>query len=108
MELKTGVEDRVLTLQLLGELDHHAAKDVTRRMELAVERWLPRQLVLDLGGVSFMDSSGLAVVLGAQKRMQLLGGSAVIRNVPPQARKVLEAANVARWIKMEEVSHEGR
>lgn len=103
MELKSGMEDRVLTLFLSGELDHHAAKDVMRRMELAVERGLPRQMVLDFSKVSFMDSSGLAVVLRAQKQMQGIGGSAVIRNVPPQAKKVLEAANIRRWIRIEEV-----
>ena len=106
MELKTGMEDRILTLTLLGELDHHAAKDTIRRLELAVERYLPRQLVLDLAGVSFMDSSGLAVMMCAHRRMQGLGGSAVIKNVPPQARKVLEAANLGRWIRIEEVQHE--
>ena len=108
MELKTGMEDRVLTLWFSGELDHHAAKDVMKKLELAVERYLPRQLVLDFSGVNFMDSSGLAVVMGAQKRMQILGGSAVLRNVPGQARKVLEAANIGRWIKMEEVTNESR
>ena len=108
MELKAGVEDRVLTLQLLGELDHHAAKDVMRRVELAVERHLPRQLVLDFGGVSFMDSSGLAVAMNAQKQMKPLGGIAVLRNVPPQARKVMEASGIARWLKIEEVSNESR
>ena len=108
MELKTGVEDRILTLRLMGELDHHAAKEIMRKLELAIERHLPRQVVLDLRGVSFMDSSGLAVVLCAQRRMQPLGGIAVVRNAPSQARKVLEAANISRWIKIEEVSNEGR
>ncbi len=108
MELKTGMEDRVLTLRLSGELDHHAAKDIMRALELAVERNLPRKTVLDLAGVSFMDSSGLAVVMCAQKRMQLLGGSAVVRNVSPQARKVLEAANMGRWVRIEEGLDESR
>ena len=103
MELKTGMKKRVLTLSLSGELDHHAAKDVIGKLELAVERYLPRQLVLDLSGVSFMDSSGLAVVMTAQRRMQGIGGSAVIRCVPPQAKKVLDAANIRRWIRIEEV-----
>ena len=103
MELKTTMEDRILTLSLAGELDHHAAKDMIGKLELAVERYLPRQLILDFSGVSFMDSSGLAVVLNAQKRMQGIGGSAVIRNAPPQAKKVLDAANIRRWIRIEEV-----
>ncbi len=102
MELKSTVQDRVLTLRLAGELDHHAAKEVMQRMELAVERYAPRQLVLDFSGVQFMDSSGLAVVLRAHRRMQGLGGGAVVRHVPAQARRVLETANMGRWIRLEE------
>lgn len=101
MELKSTIRDRVLTMELAGELDHHAAKEVMQHMELAVERSAPRQLVLDFAGVSFMDSSGLAVVLRAQRRMQQLGGAAAVKNVPAQARKVLEAANMGRWIRLE-------
>lgn len=102
MDVKSAMEERVLTLRLVGELDHHAAKDVMQRMELALERSVPRQLVLELSGVSFMDSSGLAVVLRAQRRMQTLGGSAVVKNAPAQVRRVLEAANMGRWIRLEQ------
>ena len=98
MELRAGTEDRVLTLFLSGELDHHAAKDVLQKMEFAIEREMPRQLVLNFAGISFMDSSGIAVVMRAQRRMQMLGGSAVVTHLPPQARKVLEAAGIGRWV----------
>ena len=70
---------RELTLTLRGELDHHGAKDVMQRMELALDAALPIKLTLDFSGVSFMDSSGIAVVISAQKRMRALGGGAVLR-----------------------------
>ncbi len=44
--------------------------------------------MLDLAGVTFMDSSGIALILRAQQRMQLLDGSLLVRNVPQQARRV--------------------
>ena len=57
---------------------------------------------LDLGGVSFMDSSGIAVVLRTWRRMSQLGGVMTVRNVPPQAAKVLKAAGIDKLIPFQE------
>ncbi len=100
MELKAKTENRTLTLQLRGELDHHAAKKLVREIDLVVEREVPQQLVLDFSAVSFMDSSGIAVVMRAQRRMQELGGSAAVVEVSPQARRVLHTAGIDRWIRI--------
>ncbi len=104
MEVISSGEGRELTLTLCGELDHHGAKDAMQRMELALDTALPQRLVLDLSGISFMDSSGIAVAMRAQKRMRALGGSAVLRRVPPQAKKVFTAAGLFRIIPLEEES----
>lgn len=98
MELNARSADRNLLLELSGEVDHHGAKDAIRQLELAVDAALPRQLVLDMAGVTFMDSSGIALILRAQQRMQLLDGSLLVCNVPPQARRVLDAAGIGRLV----------
>ncbi|MGM9662477.1 MAG: anti-sigma factor antagonist [Oscillospiraceae bacterium] len=102
MELKTRAEGRTLTAQLSGELDHHGAKELLRQLELAIDAETPLQLVLDFSGVSFMDSSGIAVVMRAHRRMQTLGGSAVVVRAPEQARRVLDAANIGRWVRIKQ------
>ena len=98
MEINAKSADRNLLLELSGEVDHHGAKDAIRQLELAVDAALPRQLVLDMAGVTFMDSSGIALILRAQHRMQLLDGSLLVCNVPPQARRVLDAAGIGRLV----------
>ena len=98
MELNAKSVDRKLLLELTGEVDHHGARDALRQLELAVDAALPSQLVLDLSGVTFMDSSGIALILRAQQRMQLLDGSLLVRNVPQQARRVLDAAGIGRLV----------
>ena len=55
-------------------------------------------LILDFSGVTFMDSSGIALILRSQQRMQLLEGSVVLRNIPAQARRVLDAAGIGRLV----------
>ena len=98
MEIQAKSADRNLLLELSGELDHHGARSALREVELAIDAALPRVLVLDLSGITFMDSSGIALILRSQQRMQLLDGSLLVRNVPAQARRVLDAAGISRLV----------
>ncbi|MEG2097469.1 MAG: STAS domain-containing protein [Pseudoflavonifractor sp.] len=93
--------DRALVLSISGEVDHHGAGEILAALDRSVDEHLPRSLVLDLEGVTFMDSSGIAVLLRAYRRMVALCGNLTVRNVPPQAAKVLKAAGLARMIKFE-------
>ena len=102
MEIRATSEDRNLLLEFSGELDHHGARNALRELELAVDAALPRNLVLDLSGVTFMDSSGIALILRAQQKLLLLDGNVLVRNVPAQARRVLDAANIGRLVAIKE------
>ena len=98
MEIQAKSADRNLLLMLSGELDHHGARNALREVELAIDAALPRVLALDFSGITFMDSSGIALILRSQQRMQLLDGSLMGCNVPPQARRVLDAAGIGRLV----------
>lgn len=87
-----------LTVYLSGELDHHAAGEAIRVINELIEDNMPRQCVLEFSGLSFMDSSGIAVVINAGKKMRSLGGKLSVENPAPQARKVLEASGIDRLI----------
>ena len=89
---------QTLTARIAGEVDQHAARDLMARLGREIDAALPQKLELDLGSVSFMDSSGIAVVLRSWKRMEQLGGSVSLRKVPPQCAKVLRAAGVDKLI----------
>lgn len=98
MELNAKSTDRNLLLELSGELDHHAARDTIIEVERAIDSALPKRLMLDFSGVTFMDSSGIALILRAQRRMQNLGGSMLVSHVPDQAKRVLDAAGISRLV----------
>jgi len=98
MEITAKSADRNLLLEFKGEMDHHGARNALRELEMAVDAVLPKTLMLDMTGVTFMDSSGIALILRAQQRMHLLDGSIVVCNVPSQARRVLEAAGIGRLV----------
>ena len=101
MEILAKSADRNLLLELSGEIDHHGARNALRELEQAVDAALPARLVLDLSGVTFMDSSGIALILRAQQRMQLLEGTLLVRGTPPQARRVLNAAGIGRLVNIQ-------
>ena len=74
------------------------ASSWTMRWSAALRRPLlartPKTLVLDLGGVGFMDSSGVGLILGRQRCARSLGGTLRIQHAPEQLRRVLRLANI--------------
>lgn len=89
-----------LTLYFSGELDHHAAKPAMQQIEALIEELLPSVCVLDFGELSFMDSSGLAVILKAYKRMEELGRTAWVEHPPKQILRVLQAGGIDRVVEI--------
>ena len=78
--------DDVLYAYLAGEIDHDAAQGLRIQLDDA--------LVMDLGGVGFMDSSGIGLILGRQRCARTLGGSLRIQHAPEQLRRVLQLAGI--------------
>lgn len=89
-----------LILRLAGELDHHQAGELCRDLIGRLDTLMPRDCVLDLEDVSFMDSAGIAVILKTYKRMRSLGGRMWVENVPSQPMRVLEASGIGRLIEI--------
>ena len=89
-------ENRVMTAAISGEVDHHRAKEIMDELDRQIGAGLPRVLTVDLGGVTFMDSSGIAVLLSAHRHLAALDGRIRVVNIPPQAAKLLKAAGIDR------------
>lgn len=100
MEMTYHAENRILTIQLAGELDHHGARGLMESIDRCIEQNLPAKTVLDLGGLTFMDSSGIAVVMRCRRRMEALQGGLVVVNIPRQAARVLETAGLGRYVNL--------
>lgn len=94
-------EERRLTAAVAGELDHHAAKQVMEELDRQIDAALPRELTMDLGALTFTDSSGIAVLLRAWRRMGQVRGTMRVVNTPAQAEKVFRAAGLQGIIRFE-------
>ena len=95
------VQDQNLTLALAGEIDHHKARELMQVISRKIDEYLPRQCCLDFRDVSFMDSSGIAVVIHGVRRMRELDGTLILKNVRPQPMKILLAAGIERVVEIE-------
>lgn len=104
MNMTSFLQDKRLTIALKGEIDHHSAKDTMRIIGNKIDIYLPMVCVLDFRDVTFMDSSGIAIVIHAIRRMRELRGVVRVENVPPQPMKVLKAAGMERIVVIEERS----
>ena len=95
------IDETTATVSIGGELDHHSLRETTIAVNRIIDTYLPKTLILDMGNVRFMDSSGLALVIGGSRKMSELNGRVIIRNVPPQPMKVLNAAGISRFVTIE-------
>jgi len=98
------LQDKQLTIALSGEIDHHGAKEIIQEIGKKVDLYLPVVCILDFRDVTFMDSSGIAVVIRTIRRMQELGGKTRLQNIPAQPMKVLRAAGIEKIMQIEERS----
>ena len=86
--------DDVLYAYLAGEIDHDAAQNLRIQLDDALLNRTPRTLVLDFGGVGFMDSSGVGLILGRQRIARTLGTALRVQHTPSQMAKVLQLARI--------------
>ena len=93
--IEIAPEADTVTALLTGEIDHHGASRLRETIDDSVRRTCPRLLVLDFGGVEFMDSSGIGIVLGRYSLMQDMGGKLALRNLPPHIRRVMQVAGIS-------------
>ena len=98
MNISTAFAAGRLTIYLAGELDHHEARGAIRSIDELPDEYLPRDCVLDMSGLSFMDSSGIALIIRMSRRMKNLGGRAWIENPAKQPLRVIDASGIDRLV----------
>ena len=97
----TDCNDRVLTLTVYGDIDHHSARSLREKIDTALFYYRPQKLRLVLSEVSFMDSSGLGLILGRYTRMKELGGTLVLVAPTAQTVKILALAGMDKSLPIE-------
>ena len=104
MQFTSFLEDGHLTVVLTGEIDHHCAKSYIHGIEAKVEAYTPGICILDFSEVSFIDSSGVAVVINVYRSMNRIGGKLMLTGIGCQPMKVFRAAGIDKIVEIREVT----
>ncbi len=91
-------EGERLTVYLSGEIDHCAAAEWRRQIETSIAEEKTSELRLDFGNVSFMDSSGVGMIIGRYKTMKALGGRVTACQLTPPVDRLFHLAGLHRII----------
>lgn len=100
MYLKFDKRDDKLIVYMMGELDHHSAEEVRNKIDDRLDREKVKKLVMDFSGVTFMDSSGIGVVIGRFKKLSIKKGTVCIAQVNNTVKRVFELSGMFKIIKL--------
>ncbi len=99
MYLKFDEQDKTLIVTLLGELDHHSSEEVRNKIDYRLDNDDITKLILNFSGVTFMDSSGIGVVIGRYKKITMKNGSLSVVSVSSRVKKIFELSGMYKIIK---------
>ena len=102
MHFTSFLEEGRLTVALTGEIDHHCAREYIRTIAAKIEAYSPSICVLDFREVSFVDSSGIAVVINALRSMTQLEGKLLLTGLSPQPMRVFRASGIDKLVEIRE------
>ncbi len=102
MHFTSFLENGRLTVALTGEIDHHCAKSYIQAISAKIEAYTPDVCVLDFEDVSFVDSSGIAVVINALRSMTQIEGRLLLSGIGNQPMRVFRASGIDKLVEIKE------
>ena len=102
MQFTSYLENGRLTVVLTGEIDHHCAKGYIQAISAKIEAYTPSTCILDFSEVSFVDSSGIAVVINALRAMTQIEGRLLLAGIHNQPMRVFRASGIDKLVEIRE------
>ena len=96
MSVKIEFENEILLCRLCGEIDHHTTLPIRLDIDDRIENCRPKTVILDFSDVTFMDSSGIGLVMGRYKLLNEFGGALEITGLSNNSYKVMCLAGLDR------------
>ena len=102
MAAKIVYKQKEICVYLDGEIDHHSASLIRVSIDEAVTGKRPVLLVLDFDKVTFMDSSGIGLVMGRYRNLSRRGAKLHITGTSPQIYKVMRLSGIEKLSTIDE------
>ncbi len=102
MNFTSFLQDGKLTIALSGEIDHHRARDYIDKIAAKIEAYTPQECILDFTDVTFVDSSGIAVVINSMRRMAQIEGTLSMTGIGEQPMRVFRTSGIDKIVQIRE------
>lgn len=96
------IEENCLTIYLPQEVDHHYAEEIKKEADKLIERKHIKYVIFDFKHTDFMDSSGIGVIMGRYRQIQLLGGKVCVVHANERMKKILNMSGMTKIIQLYE------
>jgi len=96
MPVEIKIEDKALTACISGDIDHHSAVNLREAIDECVQIYKPQKLTIDLSKVSFMDSSGIGLIMGRYRIVTEFGGKLAITGASAINARMIKLAGLSR------------
>lgn len=98
--------DNILIAELDGELDHHTAKEIREEIDKTIDAFFIKHLIFDFGNVTFMDSSGVGVIIGRYNKIHDMNGRVGVVNCNKYVDKIFAVSGLYSIIeKYNDINH---
>lgn len=94
MQIEFEMTDDILIADLDGELDHHTSSVIREEIDKTVDAFHSKHLIFNFEKISFMDSSGIGVIMGRYNKISQLGGRLVITGCNEYIDRILDMAGI--------------
>ncbi|MCD8181222.1 MAG: anti-sigma factor antagonist [Firmicutes bacterium] len=94
MELLLSGKYKTLIVKIYGELDDRAAGDVKERVDRELARTGAVNVAFDFGAATFMDSSGIGVIIGRYRVTRALGGRVIIYGASDTIKRIIAMSGI--------------
>ena len=98
MNVEFKYDNKALRAYIHGDIDHHTAKEICRKIDFKISVEKPKLFIIDFSYVTFMDSSGLAVVIGRKRLCDSMGIKSFVSNISGHPEKILKMAGANKII----------
>lgn len=89
-------EGEILIAEIIGDIDHHSARNLREEIDTKIIRITPKVLILDFEKVTFMDSSGIGLIMGRYKLLNPTGGRIIIKNSSTLIKRLLNLSGISK------------
>ncbi|HHT51518.1 MAG TPA: anti-sigma F factor antagonist [Eubacteriaceae bacterium] len=99
MTLELCIDKQTLLVKIIGELDHHTAEEIRNAIDFELDNNSVRNILFDFSDLTFMDSSGIGVLMGRYKKVSKRNGQVGIYHINPQVRRIFEISGLLGILK---------